>query len=613
MTIAPVSTNGGTPPLDVLRKSVTAGDYNDRPMPGAFHFVLPAPLSTAQDLPAFWSINRDWILYSTLFRESMWQAALSIAITKKISRGWDVKSDVPLRRRRAQQLFINFDLGRGMVSGLQRHLQSYLLTGNGAPIEIVRATGAAGSRILGLVPLDTFRTIRTGDPDVPVIYCDRFGRWHEMRDYEVILLSDMPDQSDTWYGIGHCAAERAYRTILKLEAIERYVYEKVSGQRALSIYFVNGVMPDQVKQAVDTSKAESQAKGVTTYLGATIVPLAGDIPVQLVEVPLAELPDGFNRKEEWDIALTTFARCIGIAVQDLQPLSGQGLGTGAQTQILDEAAKGQGLAGWDQDFEHAVNEQALDDSTTFYFDSKDIRDQERLAKVRIDEETAIEGWTRMGLTPAQAINLGVDRDQLPPEYRVEGDLTPVDTLSEDEKPDQVQDDESEARADTEADVNARENVAPKVVVSDAPAVGKEWAGWAQAAAQMGEAARQQLALEQAHEQAALERQEADTAAALGMLAQAIKDAPSPVINVAPPDMSAVVKAVEALATREQPAPVVNIPAPIVNVAAPVITPDPAVAQALKELQAPPDDRPRVITVLEREADGSPKRWRDSVE
>jgi len=475
VALANINTNGGTPPKDVLAKSVTRDDHNDRPYPGVFHFSVPAPLSAAVDLPPFWSIRRDWILYSTLFRESMWQAAISIAISKVVARGYEVESDIPLRAKKAQQLFVNFDLGKGMVSGLQRHLQSYLLTGNGGPIEIVRASGAAGSRILGLVPLDTFRSIRTGDPDVPLIYCDRFGRWHEMKDHEVILMTDMPDQSDTWYGIGHCAAERAYRAILKLEAIERYVYEKVSGQRALSLYLVNGVMPTQIEQAITSAKTDAQAKGVSTYLGAIVVPSAGDTPVQMVEIPFASLPDGFNRKEEWDITLTTYARCLGIAVQDLQPLSGQGLGTGAQTQVLDEAAKGQGLATWAQDFEHQANDRVLDDATTFYFATNDMRDQERIAAVRVNEVAAIQGWVNLGLSPAQAINLGVDRDQLPPEYRVAGDLTPGMSLAEDEKPAQEVSDETALQANQQADVNAAAGLVQPVAT--VATVGKEWHEW----------------------------------------------------------------------------------------------------------------------------------------
>lgn len=480
--MALTSTNGnGATAQEVIDKSVTRRDWNDKPYPGVFNFMLPAPMSGGLDLPPFWTPARDWVLYSTLFREGMWSAAISIAISKIVAMGFDVDSEIPLRARRAQNLFLNMDAGKGYVSGLQKHLQAFTLTDNGGPIEIVRASSAAGSRIIGLVPLDSFRTLRTGDPDIPAIYQDLRGGWHEMKDYEIILLSDMADQSDRWFNTGHCSAERAYKTILKLEAIERYIYEKVSGQRALSLYFVNGVMPQQVKDAVDSSKAEAQAKGVVTFLGATIIPLAGDIPVTIGEVPLAELPDGFNRKEEWDIALNTYARCLGIAVQDLQPLSGQGLGTGTQSQVLDEAAKGQGLAAWRQMFEHAVNEYALDDKTTFYIKTSDIRDREREAKVSLDFATTMQAWFAMGMPYAQIVNYAVDNDQMPPEYRVDEDLTPGEIISDDEKPDQLEADDAAVAANADqqpvpgqGQPQAGANAAPKPPANLSAKAWREW-------------------------------------------------------------------------------------------------------------------------------------------
>src|SRR3990172_1272179 len=169
-------------------------------------------------------------------------------------------------------------------------------------------------------------------------------------------------------------------------------------------------------------------------MGSVIIALMGDTPPQHVRINLAELPDGFNRKEEFDIAILTYARSIGIPVQDLQPLRGQGLGTGAQSVVLDEAAKGQGRAAWRKDWTHAVNQYVLDDKTTFYFSEKDIRDREREAKIRNDEANAIKTWIDTGaITPAQALQLGVDRDQLPKEF-VTVDVTPGDTLSDTEKP-----------------------------------------------------------------------------------------------------------------------------------------------------------------------------------
>jgi len=223
-----------------------------------------------------------------------------------------------------------------------------------------------------------------------------------------------------------------------VEAIERYVREKVSGSRALALDFIQGVLDSQINDAKTAASAEKAARGVVQYMGSVIIALMGDTPVNHVRIPLSELPDGFNRKEEFDIAILTFARALGVPVQDLQPLSGQGLGTGAQTVVLDEASKGMGLAAWRKDWTHAVNQYVLDDRTTFYFHERDIRDREREAKVRIDEAAAVKTWVDMGsITPPQATQLGVDRDQLPKEF-IPADVTAGDALSDVEKPEEEQ-------------------------------------------------------------------------------------------------------------------------------------------------------------------------------
>lgn len=597
-------TNGAAPPpaQDVIRRSVTKDDFNTSPQSGVFRWILPVAGSADTDLLPFWSFGRDQVLASTLYRESMWADAISITIGKIAARGFDVDSDVPLRAKRAQDLFLNFDSGRGYVSGLQKHLQNFLLTGNGAHVEIVRAAPALGSRIIGLVPLDTFRCVRTGDPDYPIIYRDRMGREHIMREWDVFSLTDMPDPRETWYGVGHCAAERAYKAIIKLEAVERYITDKVSGQRALAIHIIGGVKPGDLDDAKKTAQADAQARGVVSYLGAIMVPMMGDTPASVVTIPLAELPDGFNRKEEWDIAITTYARALGVAVQDLQPLSGQGLGTGTQSVVLDEAAKGQGLAVWSQQWEHAVNQYALDDKTTYAIRTHDIRDREREAKVRIDEASAIEAWTRMGVTPAQAVNLGVDRDQLPPEYRIEGrDLTPGEQLSDDEKPDQIASEEQAAPPAAEEQV-AQPPVANAKSPVPQPAQLKQVADGLNTLAQAIHETLAQQETAEKERQAAGDAQLAEALKELVELARQpeappeitvhvpapIVNLPAPVVHVEPPVVNL-------------PAPIVNVPAAHITVPAPVVTvkaADPAPAQAME------------YEVTARDAQGRVSKWRE---
>lgn len=434
---------------DVIKKSVTSADYANNPYAGYanVYFMYPRVYGAPQysPLPAWWSLQRDFVLRSTVHREAMWADAVYKAITKTAALGWTIEDteDSKVRTKRGQDIFMTALAGmhRGWVPFISMHLRDYLLTDNGAFVEIIRSSSAAGSRILGIGHLDSARCTRTGDPDIPVLYRDRLGKWHEMRWWQVMTFADQPDPSETWNGVGFCAGSRAFLTISKLAAIEQYVYEKVSGDGATEISLVKGLSPSSLESAIITADGEQKRKGAVYYKGKIVVPIMGDAPLENVNIQLKNVPDGFDAKQERDNAYIIYANALGIPVQDIQPLSGQGLGTGTQTIILAEDAEGQGLAAWRSDWVHKQNEYILPESTTFSWSNRhDVRDQKAKAEVRDLQATTIQKLVGNPTAPGvistqQGLNLAADWDVVPPEFVPEGgDVTPGGSLSDDEKP-----------------------------------------------------------------------------------------------------------------------------------------------------------------------------------
>jgi hypothetical protein len=434
---------------DVLRKSVTRDDYVDNPYGGAvgLYFLYPTAYSgpAYSPLPPWWSVQRDFVLRGTVHREAMWADAVFKAITKIAALGWTIEDseDSQVRVNRGQDIYQSPVAGmhRGWVRFISMHLQDYLLTDNGAFVEIIRASSAAGSRILGLAHLDSARCTRTGDPEIPVLYRDRLGKWHEMQWWQVMTFVDMPDPSETMNGVGHCAASRVFLTLSKLAALEQYMYEKASGDGATEMTFIRGLSQENLNSAIITADGEQKRKGSVYYKGKIVTAILGDSELQDVTIQLKNVPDGFDWKQERDNAYVIYANALGIPVQDIQPLSGQGLGTGTQTIILAEDAEGQGLAAWRKDWLHCQNEYILPTSTTFVWTNQhDTRDQE--AKARAKKAQADVIMTLVGnptapgvISNAQGLNLAVDWDVVPREFLPEtGDATPGGSLGDDEKP-----------------------------------------------------------------------------------------------------------------------------------------------------------------------------------
>lgn len=386
-------------------------------------------------LPPYGTKQRDGVLRQSVHLDGMWASAVNMAITKHCALGYQVADSQDSGRRlsAAQELLKTYD-----TRSLSRGMRDYLTTNYGQYIGIVRATAAPGARVQRLVHLDSLRCYATNNPQFPVLYSLPSGAWRLLPDHDVIHLVDMPS-AESWrwsvMPLGLCAADRAWDTVLKLTAMETYYREKVSGTRNLAIHIINGISAAQLGDALRTSDEAREERGFVLYKGSTIIPTLKTEAPQLVSIPLAEIPDGFNVADERRDAYLRLSNAIGMFVGELQPLSGQGLGTGTQTVVLDEAAEGRGMAAWRQAFQEQINERVLPPSVTFtWTNTNDVRDRKAAAeadKARVDALAA--AVAAGAINPSQMANILADEEIIPREF-VPMDATPGGTLSEDDKP-----------------------------------------------------------------------------------------------------------------------------------------------------------------------------------
>lgn len=394
------------------------------------------PFGPLPELPDYWSLTREFVLRRTMFKEAYWAQALGIAIAKVANKNFICKSGVPLRAARAHDMFLNANGSRGWKSWIKQDARDFLTSDNGSFTEIVRASSASGSKILGMVHLDSKRCRRTGVPETPIVYRDLNGTEHEMKYWQVFSLADMDDPADSFFGIGLSAASRAYDVIRKWAAMERFTLEKVTGGRPLSLEFITGITEKQLQDAINTQMAERKGRGGVAYGGVVLIPFMQKEGISHVSVPIQALPDNFNRQTELNSTLLAYANAIGMDVQDLQPLTGSPLGTSMQSQVLADKADGKGIEVYYSELSDKLNLNMLDDSTTFYPAEKDYRDQ----KQKADINKTIADFTDVNIkngtmTAAQSTQYQVDNDALPKQFLPAPDSTPTVLLSNDEKPD----------------------------------------------------------------------------------------------------------------------------------------------------------------------------------
>jgi hypothetical protein len=434
---------------DILKHSVTRDDpdvLNPGGHPQVLWLTFPnaaylnAPTGVLPiDIPLPWSRARDRLLITTTLHETMWGAAIAKAIAKMITLGFTVEDRAKSERRTAmaQTRLLMANNGKGWTSFLWQHLSDYLLTDNGAFVELVYKSSDVRSQFLGFMHLDSLRVTRTGDPETPVIYEDLRGRMHELQAHQVLTFVDMESGRAEARGTGLCAASRAYPTIHKTAGMERYVSEKITGTgKQKGIHIINGVNAQQLQMALHKAEEDQVNRGLVSYRGVALIPLSAmTAKPDGYYIPLAEIPDGFSAKEERDNTYLKYANCIGLPLTDIQPLSGQGLGTGKQSEIIDDAGSEFGLAAWGKAWEHASNERIMPTTTTFsWADKSDARKQAASADVSLKRAQTRAAQVGSGeITPQQSLQLAADAGDVPDSF-LQSDETPDDMLTDTEKP-----------------------------------------------------------------------------------------------------------------------------------------------------------------------------------
>lgn len=456
-------TNGFAPP------SAIKGDTLDYAAQGAiFGLAIPWLMQPPSytDLPPYWSPRRDWVLSTTPKKEDMWGSAVAIATTKFAAHGFTITDSTDSQRKvsASQELMKRADGGQGWVTFAQKIMRDLLTTDNGVFIairrdgdqtELIRTKAQApiqgadpasyadakvtiskpGAKITGLYHLDSLRCIRTGNLAYPLRYMSVQGVQQIFRWDQVLMYADQPSPRAEHFGIGECAASRAYHTIAKLSAMEQLVFENLTGGGANKLVFLQGIQDPTLQAILQSGKADAQSRGLVYYLGTILGAIPSDTPITSVEIRLKELLTSFVPKDERDNGYLIYANAIGVPVQSIQPLSGQGLGTGTQTVVLDDQASGQGaLPAFLKWWEQTVSDRVLPKTTELTFtDENDLRDQKLRAEVKkMRADTRAVQINDGEISPAMARQIAVDAEDLPEEL-VGSDATAGGSISDDEK------------------------------------------------------------------------------------------------------------------------------------------------------------------------------------
>lgn len=367
-----------------------------------------------------WGINttvRDAQLRQFVPSESVLCSAIASVAARNAGFTWVLEGDEALTDA-VHEILHSANMGAGWMDFVIRLSIDLYTQDKGAFVEIIREGDSPDSPVIGIQTLDAGRCWHTGNPEEPVIYLDRKGKYHRLKWYQVRALTEIPTPHETLYGIQMCAVSRVLKMAQRWRNTQIYLDEKTGGRNTRAVHVVSGVADSALQAAIARTKSEADNRGQIRYMNPVVVTtLKPDAAASVATLDFASLPDGFNEESAFKQYLTIIALGLFTDFQEFAPLPGGGLGTSMQSQILHLKGQGKGPALFRKLMEHLMNfGGVLPRTVEFRYDDQDIEAEKAEADVRkVRADTVAALVEKAILDPAAARQLLLDWGDIPQE------------------------------------------------------------------------------------------------------------------------------------------------------------------------------------------------------
>lgn len=318
------------------------------------------------------------------------------------------------------------EFGAGWPVFIGKWLQDWWACDNGAFMEIIGdgdPLGPIEGAATGVANMDSWRCVRTGDPEFPVRYLRPSGGWIKYHRTRVAFAADMPSAREDMFGVGTCAISRCVQAAQNLMDIAAYKQEKLGSRPKRGMIIGKGVRTDAILDSIEMAEEQMDNRALRIFAQ---LPVIGDLPTD-AQVELLDLvtADGFDEETSTRLGMFTVALAFGVPIRWLWPAATTGA-TKADAMYQHIAGLGGGvghvlqtltlLLGGDPRGSRHETGKFLPPYLKIDFDFQD--DEQDRARAEIQEKRAI---TRNANLETGVINERVAREQA----LDAGDLTPV--------------------------------------------------------------------------------------------------------------------------------------------------------------------------------------------
>ena len=375
--------------LDVLRKQTiqalpevkagTSGQLGGTDYGGTY--------KRAAMLPPWGTRDRERALRALYLSEWNWlgQSVVSEVVKSIQSEQWAVKGRYQVQK--FQNVLLHADFGRGWAQFLSKVIENYLTHDIGAFVEVIAPGNpmrAPTGAVTGISVLDSMRCYPTGDPEFPVIYYNRLGKYHQIHHTRVIQFVDMPTSDEARIGYGLCALSRAVAIVYQQMYAAGYVTTMLDDKPPPGVTIINNVTPQQLAR-VEANWRDRQAEDELGIFGRGVV-LHGFNPAYQVAVESVEFskaPELFDYIKYTEMQANAWALILGIDANTIWRRTSGNLSSGNEGQLSHDKEGGRLKEVLRSMFERAFNTQIFPTYINMVFERRDPSESEARAKTAL--------------------------------------------------------------------------------------------------------------------------------------------------------------------------------------------------------------------------------------
>ena len=339
-------------------------------------------VADSDEAPPFWSRSRDaWLRqFVTTPGNDLLVGTVSTVAAKVCSTGWYLEGPERTVNLYRKMLLQASDFGAGWDSLISKVVWDYLTQDAGGWMERIRM-GEDGAA-LGLAALDSQQMWITGNPEYPAEYQTSFSAKDEKAERQPLHRSqflhfvDMPSPRERLLGVGFCAVSRALTTARVLMDVTRYEREKLSDLPPAGLLLLNNMSQVQWQDLQTAYDTRQQQRGNEIWRQVMVAfGLDPALPLSAELFQFSQLPDAFDKRTQWELAVYSFALAFRIDPREIWPISSGTLGTATEAQVMHLKARAKGAGLLLSLIERGLNDgYTLPKNITFAFDFQDTEE-----------------------------------------------------------------------------------------------------------------------------------------------------------------------------------------------------------------------------------------------